>query len=520
MDQDVARIRDNPLRRLFESQRPYVLTRFVLLRLLGFVYFIAFLVAFQQMGPLIGTSGLLPANAFLDFVVTRFGSKLGAFQQLPTLLYWFGATDGVLLTFASMGLALSLAVMFGVTNAVVQFSLWLLYLSLSRVGQIFYGYGWEIQLLETGFLSIFLCPIREYRPFSSAPPAMTMVLFRWLIVRIMLGAGLIKLRGDPCWRDLTCLVYHYETQPIPSPASLLFHQLPAGAHSVGVGFNHLVELIAPLFAFGPRPARIIAGVLFVTFQATLILSGNLSFLNWLTIVPAIACFDDDALRMVLPKKLRSWYDEKSVPKPSQPQLITAYVAAAFVFFLSIEPVQNLFSDRQRMNSSFNPLALVNTYGAFGSVDKERFEVVLEGTADPLPSDKARWLEYEFPCKPGDPKRRPCLITPYHYRLDWQLWFAAKSTVERQPWFLHLVDKLLRGETTPKSLLASDPFPDKPPRFLRAKLYRYRFTHIGDGKDAWWEREYVREWMRPVGKDDPALEKTLVQYGLKKPRGGF
>lgn len=515
MDADVARIRDNPLRRLIEKQRPYVLTRFVLLRLLGLVYFTAFLVAFQQMRPLLGTNGLLPANTFLDFVIKRFGSPLDAFRQLPTLLIWFGASDGMLLGFSLVGMGLSLAVLGGVTNAIVQFVLWLLYLSLSRVGQIFYGYGWEIQLLETGFLSIFLCPIREFRPFASAPPAITMVLFRWLIVRIMLGAGLIKMRGDPCWRDLTCLVYHYETQPIPSPLSIFFNELPVGAHKVGVGFNHLVELVAPIFAFWPRRARLVAGSLFVAFQFTLILSGNLSFLNWLTLVPAIACFDDDALCLVLPKKVRAWFVEKPAQKPAQSHVITACVAAAFVAVLSIEPVTNLFSDRQRMNSSFNPLALVNTYGAFGSIDRERFEVILEGTDHPTPDDRAKWVEYEFPCKPGDPKRRPCLITPYHYRLDWQLWFAAKSNVDRQPWFLHLVDKLLRGESTPKSLLAYDPFPDKPPRFLRAKLYRYRFTHVGDEKNAWWEREYVREWMRPIGKDDPQLERMLVAYGLKK-----
>lgn len=512
----MVRMRDNPLRRLIEKQRPYVLTRFVLLRLLALVYFVAFLVAFQQIRPLLGTNGLLPADTFLQYVITKFGSPLDAFRQLPTLLIWFGASDGVLMAFASLGLVLSFAVLLGVTNALVQIALWVLYMSLSRVGQIFYGYGWEIQLLETGFLSIFLCPIREFRPFASAPPAISIFLFRWLIVRIMLGAGLIKLRGDPCWSDLTCLVYHYETQPIPSPLSLLFHQMPAGAHKFGVGFNHLVELVAPLLAFWPRPARLIAGTLFVVFQFTLIASGNLSFLNWLTIVPAIACFDDDAILRILPDKVLARLEKKELEKkPSQPQVITACVAAAFVAFLSIEPVKNLFSDRQRMNGSFEPLALVNTYGAFGSVDRERFEVVLEGTAETSLSDKTKWLEYEFPCKPGDPQRRPCFITPYHYRLDWQLWFAAKSNVDRQPWFLHLVDKLLRGESTPKSLLAYDPFPDKPPRFLRARLYRYRFTRGGDDQNAWWVREYVREWMRPIGKDDPQLEKMLVAYGLKK-----
>lgn len=347
---------------------------------------------------------------------------------------------------------------------------------------------------------------------------MTIFLYRWLIVRIMLGAGLIKWRGDPCWRDLTCLITHYETQPIPSPLSLLFHSFPESMNKAGVGFNHIVELMAPLFAFWPRPARLVAGTLFILFQFTLISSGNLSFLNWLTIVPAIACFDDDAIKKMMPVKLRSWLKSKKLKlrkRPTRAQTITACVFAAFVAFLSIEPIKNLFSDRQRMNGSFDPLGLVNTYGAFGSVDRERFEVILEGTDEAFPNERTKWLEYEFPCKPGNLDRRPCFITPYHYRLDWQLWFAAKSNVDRQPWFLHLVDKLLRGESTPKSLLAHDPFPDKPPRYLRVSLYRYHFTRLGDGNKAWWEREYVREWMRPIAKDDPQLEKMLVAYGLKK-----
>ena len=162
--------------------------------------------------------------------------------------------------------------------------------------EVWYGFGWELQLLETGFLAIFLCPLFDGRPFPKRPPPVVVIwLYRWLIVRIMLGAGLIKLRGDECWRDLTCLVYHYETQPVPNPLSALLHDLPVWFHKIGVLFNYVCELIAPFFAFGPRRARHVAGVLMVSFQLALILSGNLSFLNWLTIIPALACFDDSLL---------------------------------------------------------------------------------------------------------------------------------------------------------------------------------------------------------------------------------
>ena len=138
--------------------------------------------------------------------------------------------------------------------------LWALYMSFVHVGQDWYGFGWEIQLLETGFLAIFLCPPLDPRPFPRRPPPREIIwLLRWLIFRIMLGAGLIKLRGDPCWRQLTCLFYHYETQPIPNPLSRTLHFMPAWFHRAGVLFNHLTELVAPWFVFGPRRARLAAG---------------------------------------------------------------------------------------------------------------------------------------------------------------------------------------------------------------------------------------------------------------------
>ena len=223
--------------------------------------------------------------------------------RVPTL-FWFGISDNALSIFSWVGFALSLVVLGGYANAILLAVLWAMYMSIVHIGQIWYGYGWEIQLLETGFLSIFLCPLLDGRPFpKSRPPILVIWLFRWLGFRIMIGAGLIKLRGDPCWRDLTCLYYHYETQPIPNPISRYLHFAPLWFHKFEVLWNHFVELIVPWFSFGPRTARHIAGVLLVTFQIFLIISGNLSFLNYLTIIPFLACFDDTFLRRFLPRSL-------------------------------------------------------------------------------------------------------------------------------------------------------------------------------------------------------------------------
>ena len=268
----------------------YWLTRFVILRLLGLIYAIAFLVAINQILPLIGSDGLLPVDIYMNQWSRALGGKGAAFMRLPSV-FWFWNSDTALLTVAWIGFALSCIVLAGYANALMLGVLWFLYMSIVHVGQEWYGYGWEIQLTETGFLAIFLCPLLDLRPFPRyAPPFPIIVLFRWLIFRIMLGAGLIKIRGDEIWRQATALFFHFETQPIPGPLSRWFHFLPHTVLKIGVWFNHLGELVAPWFVFWPRLARHIAGIVIVIFQFNIILSGNLSFLNWLTIIPALACF--------------------------------------------------------------------------------------------------------------------------------------------------------------------------------------------------------------------------------------
>lgn len=511
----VASLRGAIIGRLLDAQSPYSLVRFVLLRLLALVYFVAFLVAMRQGVALIGEHGILPTPLFLQRVLDATDSHLEAYIRLPTL-FWFHFSDGALLAVSWIGAALSLAVLFGLTNAAAQFALWLLYLSIVQIGQRFYGYGWESQLLETGFLSIFLCPLRTVRPFVTPPPFITIVLFRWLIARIMLGAGLIKIRGDECWRDLTCLIYHYETQPNPNPLSPAFHFMPAFSHRIGVAFNHVVELGAPWFAFGPRRARLIAGSLFIAFQTTLILSGNLSFLNWLTIVPALACFDDDAVRRWIPARWRT-----KVPTvdgvPSRFHQRAAWAYAFIVGVLSINPVTNMISSRQAMNLSFDPLHLVNTYGAFGSVTRKRYEVVVEGTRDAQIGPDTKWLEYEFFCKPGDVTRSPCWISPYHYRLDWQMWFLPFDAESVDPWFLHFVYKLLKGDEATLHLLAKNPFGRIPPRWIRAEFFHYEMEPPGSRNV--WRRRRAGTYLRPVSRDDPELMQ-LVRYFERRASASF
>ena len=493
---------------LWHGGDDYRLTRFVILRLLGFVYAIAFLVAINQSVALIGHHGLTPADYFLHRVEAQAGSKYAGVLQLPTL-FWFGISDGGMVTLGWIGLVLSLVVLAGYANALLLTILWAMYMSFVHVGQIWWGYGWESQLLETGFLSIFLCPLLDPRPFPKRPPPILVIwLFRWLGFRIMIGAGLIKLRGDPCWRDLTCMYYHYETQPIPSPISRYLHFAPHWFHKVETAWNHFIEMVVPWFSFGPRAARHVAGILLISFQILLIISGNLSFLNYLTIIPFLACIDDTLWRRILPGALvRRAERADAEPALSLAHNAVAILLTALVAYLSIDPVLNLASRRQMMNTSFNSLELVNTYGAFGVVGRERNEIIFEGTTDEVIRATTEWKEYEFKAKPGDPNRRPPFIAPYQPRIDWQIWFAAMASPSDYPWTLHFVWRLLHNDGPTLSLLANNPFPDAPPRFIRARLYRYHFRPLGE--KGWWTREPLDEWLPALSVDDPEFQRFLA-----------
>ncbi|HEY1770157.1 MAG TPA: lipase maturation factor family protein [Chthoniobacterales bacterium] len=490
----------------------YWLARFLILRLLGIVYAIAFLVAANQILPLVGSDGLLPIGNFIPRVADAAGGSLGGFLRLPSI-FWINHSDTALVVTAWIGVVLSCVVACGYANAILLALLWMLYMSFVHLGQDWYGYGWETQLLETGFLAIFLCPLLDGRPFPKrAPPLIILWLFRALIFRIMFGAGMIKIRGDASWRNLTTLYYYFETQPIPNPLSRWFHFLPRAVLRAGVLLNHFAELIAPWFVFWPRIARLIAGVVIIVFQITIALGGNLSFLNWLTIIPAIACFDDRALAKILPHRLtKSAEAARAAAVVSRPMLGAAWAIAALVAVLSIQPVLNIFSPNQIMNTSFDPLDLVNTYGAFGSVGMQRFNVVFEGTDDATPNDAADWKPYPYKGLPVALDERPPQIAPYQLRLDWQMWFAAMGSPNDYPWTLNLVWKLLHNDSSAVGLFRANPFPQKPPRYIRAVLYRYSFVRPNP-RGLWWKRERLDLWLPPLSTDNAEFRRILRSVG--------
>jgi hypothetical protein len=485
------------------------IARFLLERGIAAIYLIAFVVALRQFPALCGERGLEPAGEILQL--------MPRFLDGPSIFRWIGYSDNRLRAVAVLGIAVSGSLLLGIPQSrevsaavtpgppdpfaaglvltmAAWFVLWVLYQSIVNIGGTFYSFGWETLLLEAGFLAIFLGS-------DAYLPAWPVLLgFAWLAFRVEFGAGLIKLRGDPCWRDLTCMEFHHETQPMPNPLSWWFHHLPEPLHRVEAIGNFAAQLVLPFGLFLPQPIGSIAAILMILTQLYLVVSGNYAWLNWITIVVLTAALSDPVVGWLIPGGPAGPVDPSMVE--AQPGWFVGGVLliALVVVALSWFPIRNLLSPRQAMNRSFDPFRLVNTYGAFGSVSRVREEVVIEGSAAEQPTSDADWLEYGFRGKPGDPTRLPPQVAPYHLRLDWLMWFLPLSPRYGDRWFVPFLVRLLEGDGPTLRLLRRNPFPGAPPRWVRARLFRYRFSSWAElrATGAWWVRTPIGEFMRPIG----------------------
>lgn len=473
----------------FDAQ-DYEVARQVLQRGTAGLYFLAFLSTLNQFPALLGERGLLPVPDFLD---------MARRMRRPTLFRW-RYSDRLLRSVCWVGLAVSATLVFGVPQTgppwvpmLAFLALWFLYMSIVNVGQTFYGFGWEILLLEAGFTVAFL------GSDQTPPPTTILLLIVWLVFRLEFGAGMIKIRGGKEWRDLTAMFYHHETQPMPGPLSRQAHLLPLPLHKVEVVGNHFAQLVVPFFLFAPQPlASIAAGIIIVT-QLWLVATGNFAWLNWSAIVLAFAAVSDPVAHAVFPFIPVEWH------RGTQPTVWwTGVVLAvtALLLVLSYRPLRNLFSRRQLMNASFNRWRLVNAYGAFGTVTKQRIEVVVEGTLEEQPDAAAPlWQEYGFKGKPGDIRRLPRQWAPYHLRLDWLMWFLPLRTVH-EDWFYAFLDRLLMADAPTLGLLHKDPFDGGRPRWVRVRTYLYRFSSRAEFRESGhrWVRVPLYEAIPPLSLD--------------------
>jgi len=471
----------------FFSAENYYIARMIFERSLGAIFFVAFLSAFNQFKALLGEKGLAPVPDFLKEV---------NFKTMPGLFHW-KYSDQLARVVCFVGMLLSALIMVGVVgkfpialHMLSWLTVYFLYLSIVNVGQEFYGFGWETMILEVGYFASFM------GPESVTPSWIPIIILRWMLFRTEMGAGLIKMRGDECWRDLTCLYYHHETQPLPNPLSRFFHHGPKWFHRFGVIFSHFCQLVAPIGLFFPQPVAWIAGGFLILHQFILVVSGNYSWLNWLTIVLGVLAIPG---AVVETNSRPLWFE------------VIQYVVLIQALYLSYKPLLNLFSPRQYMNYCWNRWHLVGAYGAFGSVTKERYEVVIEGTESDNVLDESAWKEYEFKGKPGKLDRIPPVVAPYHLRLDWMIWFLpfTVSVSEKRiyvrghrMWFIRFMLRLLENDQEIIKLLRFNPFKHSPPKFVRAKFYQYHFTTAEEKKVSGniWKREYLGEFFPELSLD--------------------
>lgn len=478
-----------------------ILSRSIFLRGLGLLYLVAFLSLEWQVVGLFGEHGLRPAAAFLE----RIRASLGGMDlaQVPTL-FWFGAGDAVLRAMCWVGAAFSLLLIGGMLPLPSLIACWLLYLSFVGVGAPFLNYQWDALLLETGFLAIFWAPItaRLASPRATAPSPIIRWLVLWLLFRLMFFSGWVKLAsGDPAWWDLTALEYHYETQPLPTWTAWYMHQLPAWFQKLSVAGTFVVELVIPFFVFLGRRARAIAAAAFVGLQVFIGATGNYGFFNLLSALLCVPLLDDEQLFALVPRALRSRVTQTSLAPDVRRVLLHGLVAVLLLALTvpmslaQLTGVRTLVGPFEGLVRLARPFHLTSRYGLFAVMTTTRPEVIIEGS-----NDGVTWTPYVFRWKPGRRSRRPTFVEPDMPRLDWQMWFdglhieRAVQTGSRAFNVVtpSVVERLREGSPAVLALLGPNPFPDAPPRFVRWRLYDYRFTDDAqrDATGNWWQRKLL------------------------------
>ena len=467
------------------------LTRRFFLIILGLVYLAAFSSFGSQIEGLIGKDGILPAQSLLQEVEAKMGVE--RFWKLPTL-FWIDVSDGFLKFICLAGAVISILVIAGLAPALGLFLLWLFYLSLFNVSQQFLGFQWDTLLLETGFLAIFLAPLK-WRPKLANEPSISpwvLLLLRFLLFRVMFTSGWVKLAsGDPTWKDLSALLYHFETQPLPTWIGWYAHQFPQWFQEYCVIAVFIIQLIVPFFIFGPGRLRYVTATILIGFQALIILTGNYCFFNILIIALCLLLFDDAVLNKIFPKKWRITFEETRIPEWKKffveglGQGVLAISILLYIIPLFVSPVSYPSAFVSTVET-LRPFHIVNRYGLFAVMTTSRPEIFIKGS-----DDGKDWKQYEFKWKPGKLDQPPAFVAPHQPRLDWQMWFASLSNYERNPWLIQFMVRLLQGSQPVLDLLANNPFPEKPPKYIQAVVYDYWYTDSETRQKTgnWWQREF-------------------------------
>jgi predicted DCC family thiol-disulfide oxidoreductase YuxK len=456
----------------------YELVSSLFLRGFGLIYLAAFLSFAVQAQGLIGSHGILPLTELVEAVRANVGHE--RFWLMP-MVFWWNSSDLAIKVVCWAGVVLSLLLTCNLLPRLALLLLYVLYLSLLYAGQTFMTYQWDTFLLEGGFLALLLS-------FARMPGIW---LLRWLLFRFMLMSGVVKLlSGDPNWWNLSALSYHFLTQPLPTPLAWYAAQLPAAALRFATGAVFFIELVLPFLIFCPRRPRFCAAFGILMLEACILLTGNYNWFNIQTTLLCLPLFDDAALRWLLPARLsRLLPTTTDTAPPGRIRKLVVGTLALLIVLSSLVEMDMRFGGNppaaaQSIDRFIEPLHIVSSYGLFAIMTTKREEIVIEGSYD-----GSEWREYEFRYKPGDLARPPPWNIPHQPRLDWQMWFAALDDPRRLPWFWRLLQRLLENEPTVLALMQKNPFPERPPVYLRAWFYDYGFSDAAaKARGMWWQRQ--------------------------------
>lgn len=438
--------------------------RDLVVRGLGLVHVVAFLSLWVQIHGLVGSEGILPAEGAAEFLESQIG--VARWWRTPSV-YWLWPSDAMLHGMCGTGVALGLVVLAGRLQGPALLILWALTLSFASIGQVFVSHQGDLLLLEASFLGMLVAP---WWRRAAEPSPLGVTLLRWLAFKVVFLSGLVKLlSGDPTWLGLTAFETLYWAQPLPSPLSWYLDRLPHWVDALAVAGMLAVELVLSWgFLLGRRP-RLVALVGTVLLMLGLQLTGNFGFFPLLTVVVALAALDGN---------------EPARPEPGGAGrvvvggLFTVYVAVTVLLFHALlSPRVPRFEER--ILERVAPFRVVNTYGLLAVMPRARPEIVLEGSAD-----GETWRRYDFAWKPDATDDAPRFSAPHLPRLGWTVRSAALGTCEAHPWVPRLMHQLVEGSGPVVGLFREDPFPEGPPRVVRARVFQTGFAQPGSGD--WWD----------------------------------
>lgn len=447
-----------------------------LVRGLGFIYLIAFLSLVSQVIPLFGEQGIVPLSDSIPFFSKQVQHK---WLYLPSL-FWFGVSDELLKGAVWLGVILSLVMIAGKRFSWIgTLGVWLLYVSFVNLGAPFMSFQWDVLLVEAGFLALLVD--------VGVAPTVIVWAFRLLVFRVMFASGLVKLTsGDLLWRNFEAMSVHYLTQPIPHIGGWYADKLPVWFQRFSTVMVFVIELIIPFFMFGPKRMKQVCAAVCIGLMGLIALTGNYTFFNLLVILLSFSIVIEAPLPPI--KKLQNW-TWRSLRTGIALSLIVLGITHEIVRFVPV--VKEPFPGLRRVVSGWR---LINGYGLFAVMTPHRDEISILGS-----KDGHEWKTYTFKYKPEALNKAPQWIWPHQPRLDWQMWFASLSTLQRTFWLQRFALKLLEGNNVVTRLLEENPFSDSPPEMIKMDRYRYTYSSLAHRQETgdWWQRRYIGAYCYPV-----------------------